>query len=222
MKLLKSLAAAGIIAAFSANPAWADWSSGTVCGGGNFSTCASVDVTTVSTTSFTITVTNLGGANTGTSDATFFAVGVYNLPAGGTVTIQANPDNNMVIGTCSSLNPLDCEHAAEAVPPPPDNGVEVGETVTFVVTFAAPFDPADLAAIGVSIHAGDGPNGCSTKLGIENEGGTTFGPGDETPNPACAETVIPEPITMTLLATGLAGMGGVGFIRRRKKEDELV
>ena len=35
----------------------------------------------------------------------------------------------------------------------------------------------------------------------------------------CTETVIPEPITMTLLATGLAGMGGVGFLRRKKDEE---
>ena len=30
-------------------------------------------------------------------------------------------------------------------------------------------------------------------------------------------TTVPEPVTMTLLATGLAGMGGAGLIRRRKK-----
>lgn len=30
-------------------------------------------------------------------------------------------------------------------------------------------------------------------------------------------TVIPEPITMTLLATGLAGLGGAGILKRRRK-----
>lgn len=35
-------------------------------------------------------------------------------------------------------------------------------------------------------------------------------------------TVTPEPVTMTLLATGLMGMGGVGFVRRKKKPIETV
>ena len=34
----------------------------------------------------------------------------------------------------------------------------------------------------------------------------------------CAQ-VTPEPVTMILLGSGLAGMGGFGFVRRRKNED---
>lgn len=37
----------------------------------------------------------------------------------------------------------------------------------------------------------------------------------------CPVVVTPEPVTMTLLATGLAAMGGIGGIRRRKRSMEL-
>ena len=42
---------------------------------------------------------------------------------------------------------------------------------------------------------------------------TTGFPGDET---GIGTTVTPEPITMALLASGLAGMGGAGVLRRRR------
>jgi MYXO-CTERM domain-containing protein len=34
-------------------------------------------------------------------------------------------------------------------------------------------------------------------------------------------TTTPEPVTMTLLASGLAGMGGAGFWRRRRNRNQL-
>jgi hypothetical protein len=40
--------------------------------------------------------------------------------------------------------------------------------------------------------------------------------------PATCTTVTPEPVSMTLLATGLAGMGGMGLLRRRKKNQNVA
>ena len=109
MKLLKTLAAAGVIAATSASPAWADWGDLTtpICGGGLFGTCAAVEVSGGGTNVITITVVNLGGAVPGNSDAIFEAVGVYNLPPGGTVVITTdNSGADMIAGPGNSLNPL--------------------------------------------------------------------------------------------------------------------
>ena len=218
MKLLKTIAAIGAFAALSATPAWADWSSGVVCGGGLFSTCASVEVTGATTNTVTITVMNEGGAQAGSYDAIFSAVGIYNLPAGVTnVAISSDGGSNMVAGPGNELNPMSHSFAAEAVPPPSDNGLDVGESVTFTITFDHNVTAEELADLGVSIHGISGPNNCSTKLYIEDQGTVTGGP--DAPDPACSETVIPEPITMTLLATGLAGMGGVGFLRRKRDEE---
>jgi hypothetical protein len=65
----------------------------------------------------------------------------------------------------------------------------------------------DLASTELFIKGQNGPNGASTEC--------------FTGNGTCND-VVPEPITMVLLGSGLAGVGGAGWFRRRRREGHEV
>ena len=217
MKFLKStLAAAAMLGTLAVTPARADFVFTNLCGGNLFATCASGSLSAVAgggITTVTIQITNVG-----TSGELFKAVGVIGLPAGSVVTLQSaptgygpQPPNDLNGGGLP-------DEVFAATTNSQDDMLAFNESGTFVFVIQGELTQAQIAALGVGVHAISGPSGCSTKFGVVNNVVVN----NTDPTSTCTETVIPEPITMTLLATGLAGMGGVGFIRRRKKEDELV
>jgi hypothetical protein len=71
---------------------------------------------------------------------------------------------------------------------------------------------------GTFIPSGDDP---STPYIPPQDGGPSGEPGPlpptlSDPDPTIPGTTTPEPVTMALLATGLAGMGGMSAVRRRR------
>jgi hypothetical protein len=76
-----------------------------------------------------------------------------------------------------------------------------------IITFSASglLTRSQLAALELGIKGDDGSNNKAACFAGEN----------------CVSAV-PEPITMVLLGTGLAGVGGAGLLRRRRKNGDVV
>jgi hypothetical protein len=247
-KLGTVLTMVGVLIVVSPTSAWGDgFRSYRLCGGNAFNTCAAVEINVVGQT-VTMRVWNLSqnsGASNGlgasaNGSSILDGIAFFNLPAGlqvntGSLTVSGpgatsnhgwtlrnydavgafavdgkNGPNHSVTGGIASGCGSQVTSQANLLVTPCSAMYTAGSWVTFSFQISGSWDPR-LSDIAIRSH--------DSRTGETNDFWTGMSPSGR---PGIATTVTPEPVTMTLLATGLAGMAGAGLVHRRRKSSNTI
>lgn len=182
-----------------------------------FVTCASAQIT-VSGSTLTAVITNTSNtapSNTLTGKLTGF--GFFYLPGQdlGSLALSGTIPTGWENGQGNDLtNPLESAQGGSwlggATGKTGNDFLAPGASATFTFTITGSPDWANVnfAWRGQAVGNGISSLKCYGSPEASSEPGGECG----------GESTVPEPATMALLATGLVGMGGATFVRRRKKQ----